>query len=90
VSRLAPLSRTAARTLLTTSRVAAALDTAGLDSDRLVATITAVGHLIFDHPEIVTLDLNPVIVSDGGCALTDATVSIHPLDEPDLPIRRLD
>ena len=87
--RLAPLSRAAGRALLHDSHVGPALAAAGLDDDALVTTIVAVAQLMFDHPEIGEMDLNPIIVSEDGCSLTDATVVLSTERQTDYPLRRL-
>ncbi len=87
--RLAPLSRAAGRALLHDSHVGPALAAAGLDDAALVTTIVAVAQLMFDHPEIGEMDLNPIIVSEDGCSLTDATVVLSTERQTDFPLRRL-
>lgn len=88
-SRLAPLSPASATTMLTETRLTAALDTAGFDSSALVDAIVAAAQLASDHPEIAELDLNPVIVSDAGAVVTDASIRLVP-NVVDSPLRRLD
>ncbi len=89
-SRLAPLSPASATTMLTETRLTAALDTAGFDSSALVDAIVAAAQLASDHPEIAELDLNPVIVSDAGAVVTDAVIRLVPHVVDDSPLRRLD
>lgn len=89
-SRLAPLSPASATTMLTETRLTAALDNAGFDSSALVDAIVAAAQLASDHPEIAELDLNPVIVSDAGAVVTDAVIRLVPHVVDDSPLRRLD
>ena len=39
------------------------------DLDRLVAVVAALGRFAIDHPEVASIDLNPIIVSDDGATL---------------------
>ena len=87
VSRLAPVSPTTARRLLTMTRAATLLDEDQLD---LVADhVTRVAQLVSDHAEIDELDLNPVIVSGDECWVVDATVRLRPRQVSVTAIRRL-
>ena len=49
-----------------------------------------VAQLVSDHDEIESVDLNPIIASDEGVAVTDAVVRIGAPRPPAGPIRRLD
>lgn len=89
-SRLAPVSPASATTMLTETRLMAALDAADFDSWRLVDAIVLAAQLASDHPEIAELDLNPVIVSDDGAVVTDALIRLEPAVTEDGPLRRLD
>ncbi len=88
-SRLAPVSRAAAANLVQTSRVGAALASAGIDAEPLVDAITRVSHLTFDHPAIQELDINPAIVSGAGCWVVDALVVVTNSSQPETALRRL-
>ncbi len=88
-SRLPPISRTTAETMVLKSRVGGALETAGISADLLVDALARVGQLMFDHNEISIIDINPMIVSDGACVITDAKVTLADSRESALPIRRL-
>jgi acetyltransferase len=46
------------------------------DVDRLVETIVRVSYVIMDHPEIVELDVNPLVVSPDGVIALDARVRV--------------
>ena len=71
VSRLAPVSPTAARRMVRNTRASAALDDEALLQ---VGDIMArVAQLASDHAEVAELDLNPVVVSTDGCCVVDAS-----------------
>jgi acyl-CoA synthetase (NDP forming) len=89
-NRLAPVSPASAASMVRETRLAAALDAAGLDSWQLVDAIVLAAQLASDHPQIAELDLNPVIVSDDGAIVTDATIRLEAHADEDGPIRRLD
>ncbi|MBN2515390.1 MAG: acetate--CoA ligase family protein [Deltaproteobacteria bacterium] len=46
------------------------------DKETLVQCLVKVSHLLFDHPEIKNLDINPMIVGDEGegCMIVDAKI----------------
>ena len=58
--------------------------------ERVVDAIVRVAQLASDHPALVELDLNPVILADDSCSVTDATarLSRRVRDEP--AMRRLE
>jgi acyl-CoA synthetase (NDP forming) len=89
-SRLAPLSSASATALLAGSRAGPALEHAGLSSLPVVDVLMRVAQLISDHDEIESVDLNPIIVSEEGVAVTDAVIRVGAPRPPDGPIRRLD
>ncbi len=88
--RLAPVSPASAATMLRDTRLGAAMKTAGFDPSDLVEAIVLAAQLASDHPEIVELDLNPVIVGADGAIVTDATARLAPVRHDDGPLRRLD
>jgi acyl-CoA synthetase (NDP forming) len=87
-SRLAPVSSASARSMLDETRAGAAL--ADDMEERVVDAIVRVAQLASDHPALVELDLNPVILADDSCSVTDATarLSRRVRDEP--AMRRLE
>ena len=87
--RLAPLSVHSATNLVAESRAWPALVQAGIDPAPLVDTLTRTAQLAADHAEITSLDLNPVITSPSGCAVTDAVVTVAPIARPAGALRRL-
>lgn len=89
-SRLAPMSPSSARSMIAEARLGAALDEAEFDPSALVDVIVQAAQLASDHPEIVELDLNPVIVSDHTVVVTDAVIRLRRTHRTDGPIRRLD
>jgi hypothetical protein len=89
-SRLAPLSSASATALLAGSRAGPALHHNGLATAPVVETLMRVAQLVSDHDEIVGVDLNPIIASAEGVAVTDAIVRVGPPRRATGPIRRLD
>jgi acetate---CoA ligase (ADP-forming) len=79
---LAPLTPAVARALLAEGRRAALLHgfrgTAPVDESTLADVIVGVGNLLVDHPQIVELDLNPLIASGGRLVAVDALVLVNP------------
>ena len=53
---------------------------------RLIETIC---HAAEHHHEIVSIDLNPVILTPEGCWVTDAKIFVGPQPKPDSPMRHL-
>ncbi|MCB0999619.1 MAG: GNAT family N-acetyltransferase [Acidimicrobiales bacterium] len=88
-SRLAPVSAAAAANLVQSSRLGHALAGAGLPIDALVDTITRVSHLVDQHPAVLELDINPAIVSRGGCWVVDAHVVLTAAAPAEAALRRL-
>jgi acyl-CoA synthetase (NDP forming) len=88
--RLAPVSPASAATMLRDTRLGPALTNAGFDPSDLVEAIVLAAQLASDHPEIVELDLNPVIVGADGAVVADAHVRLAPVRREDGPLRRLD
>ena len=88
-TRLAPVSPATARTMLAETRVASAIDEAGLDDSVLVDLIAQAAQLASDHPEIVELDLNPIVLANGVAVVTDAVVRLQRPAAADGPLRRL-
>ena len=76
--------------MLSETRLSSALDAAGFDAWPLVNAVVLAAQLASDHPEIAELDLNPVIVSDDGAVVTDASIRLVAHVPGDGPLRRLD
>ena len=87
--RLAPLSAESARALVAGSRAGPALDQSGIAPDRVVDTLIRTAQLAAEHPELVEIDLNPVITTSDGCCVTDAVVLVAPAGQPEGALRQL-
>jgi acetyltransferase len=57
-------------------------DRPAVDIDAVALTLIKVGQLITDHPEIVELDINPLICDGNGVMALDARVMLEPTDRP--------
>ena len=85
--RLAPTSRADALEMVDGIRAAEVLrgvrGRAGVDRYALAATIKAVSELVADFPQIIEVDLNPVLASEEGAVAVDArfVVSFEPSDD---------
>ena len=60
----------------------------GADTDALVDLITAIGILAHEMPELVEMDLNPVLVNPDGCELVDVKVRLADADPWDSGVPR--
>lgn len=87
-SRLAPISPSVARTLVSATRAASMLHEDTLES--VADVVSRVAQLASDHPEIVELDLNPMIVADDGCRVVDASIRLRAPERPEPAVRRLE
>ena len=47
-----------------------------VDLDQVAEILVGVGDLLVSHPEISEIDLNPVVVSAGGCVAVDARIIV--------------
>ena len=76
--RLAPVSRAEARAMLDELRGSRLLGTfrgrPAIDVETVLDVVTALGTLALERPDIVEVDLNPVIVGPGGASIVDALV----------------
>lgn len=86
-SRLAPISGAAATAMLAATRAGAALDDE--TEHRATEVVVRVAQLVSDHPEIIDVDLNPVIAGATGVTVVDASVQISPAAHTEHPLRRL-
>jgi len=87
-SRLAPISPSVARMLVASTRAASMLDDDALES--VADVVSRVAQLASDHPEIVDLDLNPVIVAGDECRVVDAAITLRVSERPEPAVRRLE
>ncbi len=87
-SRLAPVSREAAQSMLAATRVATALHPS--TTPLVVDLIRRAAQLTADHHEIVDLDLNPVLVSEHSVTVVDARCHLHRDPHTETALRRLE
>jgi acetyltransferase len=77
---LPPLNMVLARELVCRTRVSRLLagyrDRRAADLDAIGATLIQVSHLIADIPEIVELDINPLLADDQGVVALDARMRV--------------
>lgn len=78
--RLAPLNEAEAKEMLQDIRASELLGPyrgmPAVDQDQLATVLQAVGNLAMLHPEILEIDLNPVIISGANPVVVDALVII--------------
>lgn len=83
---LPPLNVTLARDLISRTRVARLLagyrDRLPVNADALHQVLMQVSQLVCDLPEIVELDINPLLADDQGVIALDARVRIAPAAAP--------
>ncbi|WP_439657799.1 bifunctional acetate--CoA ligase family protein/GNAT family N-acetyltransferase [Lentzea sp. HUAS TT2] len=85
---LAPLSTTDADGLLHSFRAAGAV-LADADRESVRDVLLRVAALAAALPEVVELDINPLVVSEKGCLVVDARVRVAPARRTDPFLRRL-
>ena len=91
---LVPLDEVLAGDLIDDTRVSRLLagyrDRPAADRGAIIAALLSISQLAIDHPAIVAVDINPLLVDDQGAIALDARVEIaaERLDE-DAPNRRL-
>ena len=88
-TRVAPMSRTAARDLVDASVAGRAVADDGGDPERLADLICRVAAVMVEHPRLRTLELDPVVVTESGCQVGDAEASIGADAVGHGPLRRL-
>lgn len=78
---LPPLNIVLARDLVARTKVSRLLagygDRAAADTDAVYMTLVKVSQLVIDHPEIVELDINPLIADEKGVAALDVRMRIQ-------------
>ncbi|GAB4550193.1 MAG: bifunctional acetate--CoA ligase family protein/GNAT family N-acetyltransferase [Rhizobacter sp.] len=78
---LPPLNMTLAADLVSRTRVAGLLagyrDRAAVDMSALNTTLLQVSHMACDLPELVELDINPLLADDRGVIALDARVKVR-------------
>jgi acyl-CoA synthetase (NDP forming)/GNAT superfamily N-acetyltransferase len=92
-ARLSPLTDADARELITGVRAARLLEgfrgQPAVDTSALADVLLRVSRLADDLPEVVELDLNPVIARADGCQAADARIRIVPVEPADPYLRKL-
>jgi acetyltransferase len=78
---LAPLSLAEARELVALAPGLAGI-ASGAAQEALATTLVAVGRLAVDHPEVVEIDVNPLILGEDGAVAVDALVVAEPRAAP--------
>ncbi|MBP1731454.1 MAG: succinyl-CoA synthetase subunit beta, partial [Deltaproteobacteria bacterium] len=82
--RVAPIDQAVAAEMVEETRAAIILrgyrGAPPADLNTFLSCMTSISRLLVDHPEIITLDVNPLIVlSDGqGCAAVDIRIERLP------------
>jgi len=89
---LVPLSRPEARDLIASLRSARLLTgyrgAPAADIDSLTDILCRVARLAEDLPEIVEMDLNPVVAGEDGCVVLDAKIALSAPSAPEPMLRR--
>ncbi len=79
---LPPLNLTLARELISRTRISKLLegyrDQPRADLDAIGLTLIQISQLIIDIPEIIELDINPLLADDKGVIALDARIAIEP------------
>ena len=88
---LPPLNLALAASLIDRTRVSRLLagyrDRPPADREAIARTLVRLSELIVDHPEIVELDINPLLADEDGVIALDARIRIAPADrEGRLPL----
>jgi len=82
---LPPLNMKLARELIESTRVARRLrgyrDRPGADLEGIAAALVRISRLVADIPEIVELDINPLVASKDGVLALDARIRVAATDE---------
>jgi acyl-CoA synthetase (NDP forming) len=78
VIRLAPIDRADANTMLQSVRGRAVLDGVrgrpAVDADAVARVIVRLGAFIIDRPDVMEVDLNPVVAHPAGATIVDALI----------------
>jgi acetyltransferase len=79
---LPPLNPTLARAMIASTRVGKILagyrDRPAADIDAIVRAVVGLSQLAIDHPQLVDLDINPLIADHAGAVASDARIKINP------------
>ncbi len=83
---LPPLNMHLARELIEHTRIykllAGRRNRPAVNMDAIALSLIKVGQMIIDHPEIVKLDINPLLYDASGVLALDASIRIEPTDLP--------
>jgi acetyltransferase len=83
---LPPLNAVLARDIVSRTRVAKMLagyrDRPAADLAAIVRTLTQIADLAVDHPEIVELDVNPLLADENGVVALDARIVVAAAAQP--------
>jgi acetyltransferase len=83
---LPPLNLLLARRLIEKTRVSRVLqgyrNAPPVDLDKLAEILVRISQLVTDFPEIVELDINPLMVINGRLVAVDACIIVNPTDVP--------
>lgn len=88
-ARLAPVGAAALNGLLAESGITAMLDAQELLPTAFGDVVERVSQLAADHEEIVSIELNPVVVDADGAQVTDATILVSAVATSRAQVRRL-
>ena len=84
-----PLNMRLARALMSRTRIYRLLegyrDVAPVNMDAIAMTLMKVSQLVVDLPQVVELDLNPLLVDSYGILALDARVRVRPASEAPVP-----
>ena len=82
---LPPLNPTLARALVARTRVSALLQASprrpAADADALVLALTQVAQIVVDHPEVVEVDINPLLADEAGVVAAGAFMRVLPASQ---------
>jgi acyl-CoA synthetase (NDP forming) len=88
--RFLPLTDLDAERLVDQSGLSTLVPSGSPERSALADVLLRVAGLAEAIPEVAELLLNPVIVSGGSAAVTDARIRLRPWPDRDIPVRRLD
>jgi acetyltransferase len=81
---LPPLNAVLARDLIGRTRVAKVLagyrDRPAADTDAIARVLTSVSDLLVGIPQIIELDINPLLADENGVVALDARIVVHPTE----------
>lgn len=82
---LPPLNPTLARALVARTRVSTLLQASprrpAADADALVLALTQVAQIVVDHPEVVEVDINPLLADEAGVVAAGAFMRVLPASQ---------